>query len=334
MSEQDRFRRFSEGLPSRRGLVIVSCPKCQKKLEEYETKVTRLTEHAYERIDLGRDAPGLVAFEVKVCDPCMEKLRKNPKARPGQKDIDVLELLALYDKYTAKKNPVKNPRYRGNEDWGDDPDTELFHKIRRMVAQYYPEAADLPETPWAAQLLAEACNWLAKRNEIWYHWKPIAWSLARRMGAKGGWSPDRTHNLYTPEAGVSSAHDPWGQLAALLPGEGDWPFRWSGIRRQNQAELLIQDRLRRRIMAESTAPDPLRVLPWAGEHPSRTRQRAGIRATKVNPGKKKLHKKRSLDTLALVARKGAGSGYHKSRPAREKRLPRKMKHKKPAETES
>ena len=84
MSEQDRFRRFSEGLPSRRGLVIVSCPKCQKKLDEYETKVTRLTEHAYERIDLGRDAPGLVAFDVKVCDLCMEKLRKNPKARPGQ----------------------------------------------------------------------------------------------------------------------------------------------------------------------------------------------------------------------------------------------------------
>ena len=66
----------------------------------------------------------------------------------------------------------------------------------------------------------------------------------------------------------------------------------------------------------------LEVLTYAGK------------AAKMNPGKKKLHKKRSLDTLALVARKGAGSGYHKSRPAREKRLPRKMKHKKPAETES
>lgn len=181
-----------------------------------------------------------------------------------------------------------NPRKRRwqDEDWGDDPDHLLFLKIRAMVAQYYPAANNLPETAWAAQALAEAVNSLAKsENESFYNWKGKAIALALNMGAKGGWSSDGTFNLYTPEAGVSSFHDPYGDVLNSLPTEfarRRWPFAWSGVRRQGEAETIIEDPKYRRVIRDKTTPDPLNVFIYEGEHPSRVRKEQSISPTRLN----------------------------------------------------
>lgn len=167
-----------------------------------------------------------------------------------------------------------------HEDWGEDADLTLFRDVRRRVSRYYPEAAELPETAWAAQLLAEACNNLAKTvDRSWYSWKPRAWALARRMGALGGWSQDEygrdVHTLYTARAGASLAHDPKGELADLLgPDEPVWPFLWSGVRRYDRAHEMIADQQALTLMQQRTATD---ALTSAGiGHQTRLRQRAGL----------------------------------------------------------
>lgn len=141
------------------------------------------------------------------------------------------------------------------------------------VSQLVPAVLDLPREPWAAQLLAELVNWLAKsQDEAWYAVKPAAWALARELGCAGGWSSDdgghEVYNLYTPEAGVSCAHDPTGRLEELVPREV-WTHGWSGIRRQDQAERLIRDPVFRRRMAWATQPVPVPTAwRWMQAHSS------------------------------------------------------------------
>lgn len=112
-----------------------------------------------------------------------------------------------------------------------------------------------------AQLLAELCNWAAKaHDDIFYALKPVVWALAVELGAEHGWGSDGAHYLSTPEGGVCCAHDPYGQLEALVPWRV-WPHPWSGVRRQDAAPEIVRSARIRAVYARCTSP--------AGAQPTR-----------------------------------------------------------------
>ena len=229
-------------------------------------------------------------MDIGILSYFVDELEKSA-ARPSLKFLRMLgkdiEIAPVAGKAVGSglSRSERSSRSLLSTDWGHDPDRGLFKKIRRMVGHHYPAAADLPENAASAQMLAEATNNLAKEvSENFYQWKPKAWALARRMGAGGGWSPGGTHSLYTPEVGVSAAHDPYGEISSHLPNEDVWPFHWSGVKRQHLAETLIEDPLQRRIMRDKTTPDPLAMAPYfhhGGQriHPSQLRKELGIKVT-------------------------------------------------------
>jgi len=100
-------------------------------------------------------------------------------------------------------------------------------------------------------LLAEACNWAAKvADPRLYAAKAVVVAAARSAGALGGWGSDESgdpvYDLWTPEAGETSFHDPWGEIRAALPPSArteTWPFGWSGVERQHLAAELLSSRV-------------------------------------------------------------------------------------------
>ena len=99
-------------------------------------------------------------------------------------------------------------------------------------------------------LIVEAVNHAAKViDERFYSLKPrlISW-LANRFD--GGWGEDDVFYLFHEEIGVVCLHDPYNQITA----KGEWPHRWSGVLRQQDAfETLIDEDLQRSF-AEKTTP--------------------------------------------------------------------------------
>lgn len=106
-------------------------------------------------------------------------------------------------------------------------------------------------TAQSAVLIAEACNLAAKVVcESYYALKPLVIEAAVALGASGGWGDDGCYYLATPETGVASFHDPFGQIAA----DGDWPHPWSRISRQHAAFAIATNSSVRRLFAEATLP--------------------------------------------------------------------------------
>lgn len=113
----------------------------------------------------------------------------------------------------------------------------------------------VPVSPWdtaGAVWIAEAINWAAKAiDEDFYFLKPRVIEAARAIGCDGGWGEDGCFFLADPRAGVSSFHDPFGEIRA----DGTWSHPWSGIRRQDFAFSILTDTRVRRVFREATAPD-------------------------------------------------------------------------------
>ena len=138
-----------------------------------------------------------------------------------------------------------------------ESDDSSWRRLAALQAALYAvdEAAALvPATSWGAQLLAEAVNWAAKTvDPQWYAVKPLAWALAFELGCAGGWGDDGCFYLSSPEAGVSCAHDPGGELRDLVPERHTWPHAWSGIYRQDLAWEIIRCAETRSKIAALTA---------------------------------------------------------------------------------
>ena len=106
-------------------------------------------------------------------------------------------------------------------------------------------------TAKSAVLIAEACNWAAKTVcESYYALKPLVVEAAVALGASGGWGDDGCFYLSTPETGVASFHDPYGQIGS----DGEWPHAWSRISRQHAAFSIATNDSVRRLFAEATMP--------------------------------------------------------------------------------
>lgn len=141
----------------------------------------------------------------------------------------------------------------------DETDSWAFGRLRSDVAQVWPEAINLPESAWAAQLLAEAVNSLAKtKKSSWYRLKPAAFVLAIRLGALYGWDEEEgVVVLYTPEVGTTRAHDLKGEIRKLFPDlvRRPWVHPWSGVIRQPYIRSMIQQKSIRDDFALATKPE-------------------------------------------------------------------------------
>ena len=130
-------------------------------------------------------------------------------------------------------------------DWLDDaPLIEMRPALQRAAQSLQEAGIDLGNRLWwrveDAILITEAVNLAAKiLDEDFYSLKPDCVRECVELGAAGGWR-NGIFYLFHPEVGVASFHDPYDQIKVI----GDWPYEWSGIRRQDQAfELLTDERL-------------------------------------------------------------------------------------------
>lgn len=119
-------------------------------------------------------------------------------------------------------------------------------------------------------LIAEAVNWAAKSLDYgFYELKPYVIAAAARDGAGRGVYVQKSEDedgqivwdLYHPEVGVASFHDPYGEVETLVNGmetEVDFtprPFPWSGVERQSEAFRMLADPEAVGEMAVRTAPE-------------------------------------------------------------------------------
>jgi hypothetical protein len=96
---------------------------------------------------------------------------------------------------------------------------------------------------------AEAVNWAAKVvTPAFYTVKETVWVAARKVaGVQGGLGHDGCFFLFAEEVGVACAH-------FVDDGVSDWDHPWSGVRRQEWAFHLAQDREVRRLLTYATSP--------------------------------------------------------------------------------
>ena len=141
------------------------------------------------------------------------------------------------------------------DDTSDDADNPVDVIVAARLASEFLGAdgvcIQFDMTAKSAVLIAEACNWAAKVVcESYYAIKPLVIEAAVALGASGGWGDDGCYYLSTPETGVASFHDPYGQIGA----GGEWPHAWSRISRQHAAFAIATNDSVRRLFAEATMP--------------------------------------------------------------------------------
>jgi hypothetical protein len=211
-------------------------------------------------------------------------LDKNDLIREG-----IEEVVAEEDGDPNEKHDIST--YAGfSEAFHDDSDNEVlenhlnylisiedFYTIAHYTQELLIEAGVTeakhldPANPAVALALAEAVNLAAKSiDDRFYRLKPAmivsAWKMGNRFGYNKG---DNTYNLFHPDLGTASFHDPGEEVYRIITGilnedDPEWNYEWSGITRQELAfqvlnslrdlkniEALIEDLIR------ETTPEPL-----------------------------------------------------------------------------
>lgn len=104
------------------------------------------------------------------------------------------------------------------------------------------------QSPNGAVALAEAINWGAKSMSYsLYSLKPMM-IVATSMtdGVFFGYGEDGTYSLGSPTIGIASFHDPEDEVGRILINDlgksvPKWEHEWSGVSRQEDAFILLED---------------------------------------------------------------------------------------------
>lgn len=167
------------------------------------------------------------------------------------------EFFAIEEEFNSFKKDFIKGQYIFDEEcdwrfWGDDifetpsfwNESDIINFTLVMLSHYgYDMTGFAGKNGTEIQMLAEMSNWAAKEdNPSFYKLKPTLIVIAAKNGAQ--WSNNgETFSLYSPEIGVSSFHDPMGEVEELIK-EIKIPameaFEWSGIIRQYLAHEIIR----------------------------------------------------------------------------------------------